>query len=119
MALDFDALAPQAAAPAPGQEWPVDAPRHEALHWLRIDIPAHLCELAEGQDGYDGPQPAANDALVHHLVFALYALSVECLALVGPCTAAQVRQAMAEHVLGSATYSGTYTLNRRWLGQPE
>lgn len=117
MALDFDALVPTAPAPAPGHEWPVDAPRHEHLHWLRIDLPASLAELAEGQPGYDGPQPPANDGLVHHLVFALYALAVERLELGRRADAAAVRQAMAGHVLGSATHSGTYTLNRRLIGQ--
>ena len=122
MALDFDVPAPNAQAPAPGQEWPVDAPRHEKVHWLLVNLPATATLLAEGQPGYDGPQPPANDGLVHHLVFALYALAVERLDLDGridaAADAAAVRQAMAGHVLGSATHSGTYTLNRRLIGQP-
>ncbi len=118
MALDFDAPAPTAQAPASGQEWPVDAPRHEQVHWLVVNLPASVALLAEGQPGYDGPQPPANDGLVHHLVFALYALAVERLELDGRIDAAAVRQAMAGQVLGSATLSGTYTLNRRLIGQP-
>lgn len=68
--------------------------------------------------GYGGPCPPANDALAHHCVFALFALSVPRLALAEPFGGAEVRQAMFEHVLGSATLSGTCTLNRRLLGLP-
>lgn len=64
--------------------------------------------------GYDGPFPPFNDALVHHYVFALFALSVERLPVEGAFTGADVRAAMIDRVLGSATHSGTYTLNRRW-----
>jgi len=67
--------------------------------------------------GYDGPSPPSNDALVHHVVFTLYALAVERLAVAGAFTGAQVRAALAEHVLGSATHSGTYTLNPRLVGR--
>jgi len=63
--------------------------------------------------GYDGPYPPFNDALVHHYVFALFAVSVERLPIVGGFTGALAREALADRVLGSATYSGTYTLNRR------
>ncbi|MCK6433002.1 MAG: YbhB/YbcL family Raf kinase inhibitor-like protein [Burkholderiaceae bacterium] len=70
-------------------------------------------EMAGSYFGYDGPFPPFNDSLVHHYVFTLYALAVPRLELDGSFTGAQVRQAMAPHVLGSATHSGTYTLNRR------
>jgi hypothetical protein len=63
--------------------------------------------------GYDGPFPPFNDSLVHHYVFTLYALDVARLAVEGDFTGAQVREALAGHVLGAATLSGTYTLNRR------
>ncbi len=63
--------------------------------------------------GYDGPFPPFNDTLVHHYVFTLYALSLPRLPLDGEFTGAQVREAMAGAVLDSATFSGTYTLNRR------
>ena len=33
----------------------------------------------------------------------------------GSFTGAQVREAMRGHVLGEATFSGTYTLNKRFL----
>ncbi len=67
--------------------------------------------------GYDGPFPPFNDSLVHHYVFTLYALSVERLPVEGAFTGAQVREALAGRVLGAATLSGTYTLNRRLRGR--
>ena len=70
-------------------------------------------ELAGRYFGYDGPFPPFNDSLVHHYVFTLYALSVPRLAVEGEFTGADVRAALADHVLGAATLSGTYTLNRR------
>ena len=63
--------------------------------------------------GYDGPFPPFNDSLVHHYVFTLYALDVARVPLEGAFGGAQLREAIAGHVLDAATYSGTYTLNRR------
>jgi Raf kinase inhibitor-like YbhB/YbcL family protein len=65
--------------------------------------------------GYDGPFPPFNDSLIHHYVFTLYAMDTERLAVDGAFTGAQVREALAGHVLDAATLSGTYTLNRRLL----
>ena len=72
-------------------------------------------QMAGQYFGYDGPFPPFNDSLVHHYVFTLYALSVRRLAVEGAFTGAQVRQALSGQVLGEATLSGTYTLNRRLL----
>ena len=66
--------------------------------------------------GYDGPFPPFNDSLVHHYVFTLYALNVARAPVEGVFTGPQVRQAIYPHVLAEATYSGTYTLNRRLTG---
>jgi Raf kinase inhibitor-like YbhB/YbcL family protein len=63
--------------------------------------------------GYDGPFPPFNDSLVHHYVFTLYALDVQRTPVDGSFTGAQVREAIARHVLAEATHSGTYTLNKR------
>ncbi len=73
-------------------------------------------ELAGQYFGYDGPFPPFNDSVVHHYVFTLYALNVERAPVEGTFTGAQVRQAIYPHVLAEATYSGTYTLNRRLAG---
>ena len=73
-------------------------------------------EMAGQYFGYDGPFPPFNDSVVHHYVFTLYALNVERAPVEGAFTGAQVRQALYPHVLAEATYSGTYTLNRRLAG---
>lgn len=73
-------------------------------------------EMAGSYFGYDGPFPPYNDSLVHHYVFTLYALNVARAPVEGTFTGAQVRQAIYPHVLAEATYSGTYTLNRRLAG---
>ena len=72
-------------------------------------------EMAGNYFGYDGPYPPWNDSLVHHYVFTLYALSLNKLPVEGHFTGAMARAALAGHVLGAATLSGTYTLNRRLL----
>ncbi len=71
--------------------------------------------MAGNYFGYDGPFPPFNDSLIHHYVFTLYAVALPRLPLEGVFNGAQVRAAMAGHVLAEATLSGTYTLNQRWL----
>lgn len=61
--------------------------------------------------GYDGPCPPWNDALLHHYHFKLHALDVAMLPLAEGFTAAQLRAAMAGHVLAEAELIGTYSLN--------
>ena len=75
-------------------------------------------EMAGRYFGYDGPFPPFNDSLVHHYVFTLYAVALPRLPVEGDFTGQQVRAALAQpgRVLGEATFSGTYTLNRRLLG---
>jgi Raf kinase inhibitor-like YbhB/YbcL family protein len=137
------------------REIPSDLPRVDFFHWLLVDLPPTVTQIAEGEYsrgfsargkpgpaalhgarqglndytgwfagdaemagqyfGYDGPFPPFNDSLVHHYVFTLYALGVPRLPLDGTFTGAQVREALAGHVLDAATFSGTYTLNRRLI----
>jgi Raf kinase inhibitor-like YbhB/YbcL family protein len=68
--------------------------------------------LAGRYFGYDGPFPPDNDALVHHYVFTLYAVSVRRLPVEGLFTGVDVRQALSRCTLATATLSGTYSLNR-------
>ncbi|GAB4037584.1 MAG: YbhB/YbcL family Raf kinase inhibitor-like protein [Rubrivivax sp.] len=75
-------------------------------------------EMAGRYFGYDGPFPPFNDSLVHHYVFTLYAVSVPRLPVEGVFTGNDVRAALAGHVLGAATFSGTYTLNHRLVTPP-
>ena len=72
-------------------------------------------EMAGDYYGYDGPFPPWNDSLIHHYVFTLYALDVAKAPIEGGFAGAALRQAIYPHVLGAATHSGTYTLNRRLL----
>jgi hypothetical protein len=74
--------------------------------------------MAGNYFGYDGPFPPFNDSLVHHYVFTLYAVSVPRLPVEGVFTGRDVRAALAGRVLGEATFSGTYTLNRRLVTTP-
>ena len=76
--------------------------------WFRGD-PAMEGEYG----GYDGPWPPFNDERVHHYVFTLYALDVESLRLGKGFTGADVKRAIAGHVLAEASLTGTYTLNPR------
>ncbi len=61
--------------------------------------------------GYDGPCPPWNDSIVHHYVFTLYALDVARCPVEGRFGGADVRKAIAGHVLGEASLTGRYTLN--------
>ncbi|PPE66685.1 YbhB/YbcL family Raf kinase inhibitor-like protein [Caldimonas caldifontis] len=137
----------------PDREVPADLPRVDFFHWVMVDLPPSLSEIAEGElskgftargkagpqtlhgarhglndytgwfaghadmagqyFGYDGPFPPFNDALLHHYVFTLFALDLARCPVEGAFTGAQVRAAMTGHVLGSASFVGTYTLNRR------
>jgi Raf kinase inhibitor-like YbhB/YbcL family protein len=96
---------------------PGPATLHGARHGLNDYTGwfAGNAEMAGDYYGYDGPFPPINDSLVHHYVFTLYAVSVARLPVEGRFTGADVRRALAGRVLGEATHSGTYTLNRRLL----
>ncbi|MCW7539858.1 YbhB/YbcL family Raf kinase inhibitor-like protein [Aquabacterium sp. A7-Y] len=139
----------------PDREVPESLPRVDFFHWVLVDLPATLREIAEGEFsrgftprgkpgpaslhgsrqglndytgwfegdpqnggqyfGYDGPFPPFNDARVHRYVFTLHALDLPHCPVDGSFTGSQVREAIRGHVLGQASFSGTYTLNRRLL----
>ncbi|WP_137935888.1 YbhB/YbcL family Raf kinase inhibitor-like protein [Chitinivorax sp. B] len=61
--------------------------------------------------GYDGPCPPWNDTIKHRYVFTIYALDIARCPVEGHFTGADVRQAIAGHVLGHAALTGWYTLN--------
>jgi Raf kinase inhibitor-like YbhB/YbcL family protein len=61
--------------------------------------------------GYDGPCPPWNDAIAHRYIFTLYALDIASVPVHGRFTGAQVRTAIAGHVLAEASWSGRYSLN--------
>ena len=68
-------------------------------------------DMAGDYGGYDGPCPPWNDERVHSYRFEVFALDVESLGLSGSFTGGQLREAMAGHVLASASLTGLYTLN--------
>ncbi len=133
-----------------GRVVPASLPRVDFFHWVLVDLPAALREIAAGSFsaavtpggkpgpqaphgrhgindytawfagdesmrgdyyGYDGPCPPWNDERVHRYVFTLYALDVECIALDGRFGGAEVRNALAGHVLAEAKLAGLYSLN--------
>lgn len=67
--------------------------------------------------GYDGPCPPWNDARLHHYVFAIYALDVAKLDILGRPTGDMVRRAIDGHVLAKVRLTGTYTLNPRLISK--
>ncbi|MCA1938923.1 MAG: YbhB/YbcL family Raf kinase inhibitor-like protein [Dechloromonas sp.] len=88
-----------------------------AAHGARQGINDYTAWFAGDHDmsgdyyGYDGPCPPWNDEIVHHYVFTVYALDIERLPLDGRFGGAEVRAAMAGHILAQACLTGTYTLN--------
>lgn len=67
--------------------------------------------MAGDYHGYDGPCPPWNDERLHHYVFTLYALDVARCPVDGRFGGADVRSAIAGHVLAEAKLTGTYSLN--------
>jgi Raf kinase inhibitor-like YbhB/YbcL family protein len=66
----------------------------------------------EGQYlGYDGPCPPWNDARPHRYRFEIHALDLARCPVDGAFTVADVRKAIAGHILASAAITGSYTLN--------
>jgi hypothetical protein len=130
---------------------PADLPRTDFHHWVMVDIPTAVREIAAGACsdgivargkrapagpagsrqglndytgwfagdadmggeyfGYDGPCPPWNDELLHHYHFVLYATDLARCPLDGAFTGADVRAAIAGHVLAEARLTGTYSLN--------
>ncbi|HAI28405.1 MAG TPA: phospholipid-binding protein, partial [Thalassospira sp.] len=61
---------------------------------------------------YDGPCPPWNDSIIHHYHFTVYALDTDKIDLPEPFTGPDALAAIEGHVLGKASYMGTYTMNR-------
>lgn len=72
---------------------------------------AQDAQMAGDYFGYDGPCPPWNDAIVHRYVFTLYALDIARAPVDGKFTGAQVRDAIAGHVLAQTSICGWYGLN--------
>lgn len=92
-------------------------PGPESIDGMRQGVNDYTAWFAGDQDmagqyfGYDGPCPPWNDSLLHHYIFTLYALDVARCPVDGAFNGAQLRAALAGHVLAQASLTGTYTLN--------
>jgi Raf kinase inhibitor-like YbhB/YbcL family protein len=92
-----------------------------ALHGTRQGVNDYTNWFASDPDmsgdyyGYDGPCPPWNDSLIHHYVFTVYALDVDSLPIMGRFSGPEAMQVINRHKLGSASITGTYTLNPRLL----
>ena len=62
--------------------------------------------------GWDGPWPPANDERLHRYTFTIYALDVAALDLPESFGGTDALNAIKGHVLDSASWTGTYALNR-------
>lgn len=80
--------------------------RNDYTSWFAGDA-----DMEGTYGGYDGPCPPWNDELVHHYRFTVYALDVASIGLTGAFGAAEVLTAIDGHIVGSASVTGTYTLN--------
>jgi Raf kinase inhibitor-like YbhB/YbcL family protein len=67
-------------------------------------------DMAGNYAGYDGPWPPFNDERRHHYVFSVYALDTESLGLSGAFSAADVKRAIAGHVLAEAQIEAHYAI---------
>jgi Raf kinase inhibitor-like YbhB/YbcL family protein len=92
----------------PGPEAPQNALHgvNDYTKWFASDE-----NMKGAYHGYDGPCPPWNDLLIHHYVFTLFALDVSHLEIKGEITGQSTRSALNGHVLGSASLTGTYSLN--------
>jgi len=103
-----------------------DLPRVDFFHWVLVDLPASVASVAEGEFSSSvtprgkpgpgaphGPCPPWNDELPHRYIFTVFALDVAKLAVEGSFGGADVRKAMAGHILSQASITGRYTLNPR------
>ena len=99
---------------------------HEWVHWMVVGISASATGVAEGASGtgrmpagsqelrnsfgfggYGGPQPPAGTG-AHPYVATLYALDVSQLSLPSAPSLAQFKQAVAGHVVATASVTGRF-----------
>jgi Raf kinase inhibitor-like YbhB/YbcL family protein len=112
-----------------------DFPRQNFYHWMVVDIPANVTEIAQGQGkffssgtalindfasfikdkpaqtflGYDGPCPPFNDARLHHYHFIVYALDVATLKAKENSSSKDVIKYIEAHIIAKGELVGTYS----------
>ena len=67
-------------------------------------------DMAGDYFGYDGPCPPWNDERVHHYHFRLFATDLDRCPVDGNFTGDDVKTAIDGHVLGEASFVGTYAI---------
>jgi Raf kinase inhibitor-like YbhB/YbcL family protein len=85
--------------------------RNDYTAWFEEDP-----DMGGEYGGYDGPCPPWNDERLHHYHITVYALDVERLELPESFGGPALRTALEGHVLASAEWVGTYTLNPNFKG---
>lgn len=80
--------------------------RNDYTGWFAGDA-----NMAGVYRGYDGPCPPWNDEIPHHYRFEVYALDLARVPVPDDFTVADVRKAIAGHVLAQARITGRYSLN--------
>lgn len=102
-----------------------DAPTPSGFwHWLLVNVPASVTELASGaqppagalatrndfgNNGFDGPAPPAGDQ-VHRYYFVVHALDVDALELGPEASPAYVSFNLVFHTLARAIITPTYAI---------
>jgi len=99
---------------------------HDWVHWLVVDIPASVTEIAEGasrtdampagsrelitswgRTGYDGPEPPPGSGN-HEYVATLFALDVEKLEVANNASRKDFLKAVEPHALVKSSWSGWF-----------
>jgi Raf kinase inhibitor-like YbhB/YbcL family protein len=123
-----------------GVSIPVNAKRHDFVHWVLADIPATMTGLAAGADangvvkgglplettdhgrrgqngvsegGYKGPCPPWNDERFHQYHITVYALDVDRLDLPASFMRADLLKAMKGHILASDSTTLRFATNAK------
>jgi Raf kinase inhibitor-like YbhB/YbcL family protein len=96
----------------PGPEGPRDTRQgiNDYTNWFAGDQ-----DMGGKYFGYDGPCPPWNDEITHHYIFTLHALDIARCPVSGTFTGHDVRKAIEDHVLATASLTGLYALNPKLM----
>lgn len=109
-----------------------DFPRQNFYHWVLVNIPANVTEIAEGKGkdfslgaalvndyaggknlpefaGYDGSCPPWNDERLHHYHFTVYALDVEKIDAAKFASGKDSIATIEKHSIAKGELVGTYS----------
>lgn len=112
-----------------------DFPRQNFYHWVLVNIPANVTEIAEGKGkdlniatplindfasfmkdkpaqtflGYDGSCPPWNDARLHHYHFTIYALDTANIDVAKNSNGKDAVKEIEKHTIAKGEIVGTYS----------